>query len=156
MNVVHIITGLSDGGAEAVLYRLCLSDKSSNHFVISLMDDNKYGSLFIDNGIPVYYLNMKLNVISLGGVIKLYRIIRKIKPDVVQTWMIHADFIGGIISRLAGIINVVWGVHHTTLVKGESKRSTMIIAKMNAILSRFVPTKIIYCAEKSREVQESI
>lgn len=156
MNVVHIITGLNDGGAEAVLYRLCLSDKSCNHIVVSLMDEGKYGSLLEENGIKVYYLNMKPNSISLRGLIKLYRIIRKIKPDVVQTWMYHADLIGGIVSRLAGITNVVWGVHHTTLVKGESKRSTIIIAKMNAILSRFVPKKIIYCAEKSREVQESI
>jgi glycosyltransferase involved in cell wall biosynthesis len=156
MSIVHIISALTDGGAEAVLYQLCLSDKSSNHIVISLMDDNKYGPLLTDNGIEVYYLNMKPNRISVGGVIKLYKIIRKIKPDVVQTWMIHADFIGGIISRLAGISNVVWGVHHTDLVKGELKRSTIIIAKMNAIFSHFVPKKIIYCAEKSRLVQESI
>lgn len=156
MNVVHIITGLNDGGAEAVLYRLCLSDKSCNHIVVSLMDEGKYGALLEKKDIKVYYLNMKPNRLSLGGLIKLYRIIRKIKPDVVQTWMYHADLIGGIVSRLAGITNVVWGVRHTTLVKGESKRSTIIIAKMNAILSRFVPKKIIYCAEKSREVQESI
>lgn len=156
MNVVHIITGLNDGGAEAVLYRLCLSDKSSNHIVVSLMDEGKYGTLLEENGIKVYYLNMKPNRISLVGGIKLFRILRKIKLNVVQTWMYHADLIGGIVSRLAGITNIVWGVHHSTLVKGESKHSTIIIAKINAILSRFVPKKIIYCAEKSREVQESI
>jgi glycosyltransferase involved in cell wall biosynthesis len=42
------------------------------------------------------------------------------------------------------------------LVKGESKRSTILIAKLNAFLSRYIPSKIIYCAEKSREVQETI
>ena len=44
--------------------------------------------------------------------------------DVVQTWLDHADMIGGIVARLAGIKNIVWGVHHTALVKGESKLST--------------------------------
>src|SRR5690606_34445776 len=58
--------------------------------------------------------------------------------------------------RLVGIKNIVWGVHHTTLVKGESKRTTIVIAKLNAFFSRFVPKKIIYCAERSREVHESI
>jgi glycosyltransferase involved in cell wall biosynthesis len=70
--------------------------------------------------------------------------------------MYHADLIGGIVSRLAGVKNIVWGVHHTTLVKGESKRSTILVAKLNAYLSIIIPRKVIYCAQKSREVQESI
>ncbi len=94
--------------------------------------------------------------IRFGALIKLYKLIRQLKPDVVQTWMYHADLIGGVIARLAGIKNIVWGVHHTTLVKGESKKSTIIIAKLNAFISSFVPRRIIYCAEKSRQVQESI
>ena len=150
-----MITGLGDGGAEAVLYQLCLADKSSSHVVISLMDDDKYGSLLTHANIKVYFLNMGPNRLSVARLTKLYSIIRKVRPDVVQTWMIHANLIGGIVSRLAGISNVVWGVHHTTIDKEESKL-TFIIAKMNAIVSRIVPRKIIYCAEKSKLLQESI
>lgn len=154
--IIHIITGLNDGGAEAVLYRLCLSDKTSRHIVISLMDEGKYGSMLKVAGIEVYCLNMPQGRVSLSGLWRLFKLLRQLKPDVVQTWMYHADLIGGVVARFAGIKNIVWGVHHTTLVKGESKRSTILIAKLNAFLSRFVPKKIIYCAEKSREVQESI
>lgn len=156
MAVIHIITGLNDGGAEGVLFRLCLSDKNNNHIVVSLMDEGKYGPLLIENGIIVYCLNMRPNRMSLGGVLNLYRIIRKIKPDVVQTWMYHADLIGGIIARLSGINNVVWGVRHTTLKKSDSKYLTILIAKVNAKLSFFVPKKIIYCAEKAKEVHEAM
>ncbi|BBR38832.1 glycosyl transferase [Aeromonas veronii] len=154
--ILHIITGLNDGGAEAVLYRLCNFDKSYQHNVISLMDLGKYGPLLEDLGVDVYCLNMPAGEIRFGALIKLYKLIRQLKPDVVQTWMYHADLIGGVIARLAGIKNIVWGVHHTTLVKGESKKSTIIIAKLNAFISSFVPRRIIYCAEKSRQVQESI
>jgi len=47
-------------------------------------------------------------------------------------------------------------VHYTNLVKGKSKRLTILLTKINAFLSYFIPKKIIYCAEKSKEVQESL
>ena len=70
--------------------------------------------------------------------------------------MIHADLIGGLTARIAGIKNIIWGVHHTILLQGKVKFSTILILKLNAFLSRFIPKKIIYCAEKSRLIQESI
>lgn len=156
MQVLHIITGLSDGGAEAVLYRLCQFDNENNHVVISLQNEDKYGPLLKDLGIDVYTLDFLNGKVRMLGLVKLFYLIKKIKPDVIQTWMYHADFIGGVVGRIAGIKNIVWGLHHTTLVKEKSKRSTILIAKINAFLSNFVPKKIIYCASKSKEVQESI
>jgi glycosyltransferase involved in cell wall biosynthesis len=120
------------------------------------MDEGKYASLLNDIGVEVHCLNMKPSRLSFGGIIKLYKIIKKTKPNVVQTWMYHADLIGGLVARISGVHNVVWGVRHTTLVKGESKYTTILIARINAFLSYFIPKKIIYCALKSRVVQESL
>ncbi len=141
MQVLHIITGLSDGGAEAVLYRLCQFDNENNHVVISLQNEDKYGPLLKDLGIDVYTLDFLNGKVRMLGLVKLFYLIKKIKPDVIQTWMYHADFIGGVVGRIAGIKNIVWGLHHTTLVKEKSKRSTILIAKINAFLSNFVPKK---------------
>jgi len=156
-NVLHIITGLNDGGAESVMSTMATS-KSSNfkHIVISLMSTGKYGALLEEAGIETYYLNIDRGKMSLFALGKIYKIIKKINPDVVQTWMPHCDLMGGIIARLAGIKNVYWGVHHSILVRGESKLSTILIVKLNSFLSKFIPTKIIYCADKSRETQEAI
>ncbi|WP_369920483.1 glycosyltransferase [Marinomonas polaris] len=154
--ILHIITSLSDGGAEAVLYRLCTFDKKNTHIVISLMDEGKYGPLLEKSDITVHCLEMPAGKISFKALIELYKLIRQFKPDVVQTWMYHADLIGGVIAKFAGVKNIVWGVHNTTLIKGKSKQSTIIIAKLNAFISYFVPKQIIYCAAKSRQVQESI
>ncbi|EKO3726007.1 glycosyltransferase [Vibrio metschnikovii] len=156
MKILHIITSLNDGGAEAVLYRLCACEKNNEHIVISMMDGGKYGPLLKAIGIEVYCLNMPQGRVSLSGLWHLFKLLRALKPDVVQTWMYHADLIGGVIAKFSGVRNIVWGVHHTTLVKGESKRSTILIAKVNALISSFIPHKIIYCAEKSRQVQELI
>jgi glycosyltransferase involved in cell wall biosynthesis len=157
MKVLHIITGLTDGGAEAVLYRMVTSKSSSfKHVVISLMGTGKYGLLLEEAGIDVHYLNMSQGKSGIFASFKIFSLVKKNKPDVVQTWMIHGDLLGGIFARLAGVKSVVWGVHYTTLVRGESKYSTILSAKLNAFLSKFIPNKIIYCAHKSREVQESI
>jgi glycosyltransferase involved in cell wall biosynthesis len=156
-NVLHIITGLNDGGAESVMSTMATS-KSSNfkHIVISLMSTGKYGALLEEAGIETYYLNIARGKMSLFALGKIYKIIKKINPDVVQTWMPHCDLMGGIIARLAGIKNVYWSIHHSILVRGESKLSTILIVKLNSFLSKFIPTKIIYCADKSRETQEAI
>ena len=156
MQVLHIITGLGDGGAEALLYRMCKFDKEHNHIVISLMDEQKYGPLLNEIGVVVHTLSFPKGKIKFSGFFKLYRLIKQIKPDVVQTWLDHADMIGGIVARLAGIKNIVWGVHHTALVKGESKLSTIFISKINVFLSYFIPKKIIYCAHESKKAQEKI
>ena len=156
MRILHIITGLDDGGAEAVLYRICKLDKEYHHIVISFQGEQKYVSLLQKNNISVHTLNFSKTRINIFGLFKLLKLIKQLKPDVVQTWMPHADLIGGVMARIVGVKNIFWGIHHTNLIKGKINRIVLIIVKLNSILSSFVPTKIIYCAEKSREVQESI
>ncbi|WBA17144.1 glycosyltransferase family 4 protein [Salinivibrio kushneri] len=150
--VLHIITGLSDGGAEAVLYRLCHHDKENQNIVISLMNKGKYGSLLEDMGVQVYCLGMRAGKIRFSALIKLYNLIRQVKPDVVQTWMYHADLIGGVVARLAGVKNVFWNIRHTELKPNESKRSTILIAKACAKISSLVPKRIVCCANKAASV----
>jgi len=156
MKILNIIVGLNDGGAEGVLYRLCLYDKNYKHIVISLMDEGKYGPLLKEAGIEVHCLNMPAGRFTFTGLYKLFKLIRKSKPNIVQTWMYHADLIGGVVARLAGVKNVFWNIRHTTLEPGKSKRSTIFIAKLCAMFSKRVPVGIVCCAEKAREVHTSI
>lgn len=154
--VVHIITGLNDGGAEGVLTRLCLHSKQAQHVVISLMDEGKYGPLLARSGMTVHCLGMNPGKPSIVRLFRLVRLIRSEQPDVVQTWMYHADLLGGIAARLAGVRHVFWGIRHSTLEKGKSKRSTIMIARLCALLSSWVPDQIICCANKARDVHSDI
>ena len=47
IKIVHIISGLKDGGAEAILYNFISKSNSKrvNHIVISLRNGGKYGKL---------------------------------------------------------------------------------------------------------------
>jgi len=154
--IIHIITGLNDGGAEAVLYRLCLSDKTSRHIVISLMDEGKYGSMLKVARVEVHCLNLPAGKVSFSALWRLYQLIRKKKPDRVQTWMYHADLIGGVIAKLAGIQQIYWNVRQSDLEPGKSKLSTIWVVKTCAMISSWIPKKIIYCAHKAKAVHEAL
>lgn|SRR5574338_165169 len=150
--ILHIITGLNDGGAEAVLYRLCAFDGAHRHAVVSMMDAGKYGALLEERGVAVTCLGMPQGHLTLNGLWRLWRLLRDEHFDLVQTWMYHADLVGGLISWLGGVRRVFWGIHNSTLVKGKSRRSTMVVVRVNAWLSRWIPTGIVCCAERAREV----
>src|SRR5690625_4333588 len=156
MKIIHIITGLQDGGAEGVLFRLCKHDHKNTHIVISLTDEGKYGPLLESAGIKVHTLGMRPGRLSLSGIVKLYKLLRNMQPAVVQTWMYHADLIGGLVAKFARISNVHWGVRHTTLETGLSKRRTIYVARLCALLSKWIPKKIICCAQKALIVHDQL
>src|SRR4028118_1179398 len=91
---VHIITGLTTGGAEMMLYKL-LSKIDRERFspvVISLMDRDPLGERIEALGIPVYTLGMKQGSLPTPNMIgKLLKIVGEIKPDLIQGWMYHAN-----------------------------------------------------------------
>ena len=76
----------------------------------------------------------------------------KIKPDLVQTWMYHADLLGGLAARLAGCRFVVWGLRNSNLDVKLTKRSTLMVVKVCAALSSWLPAKILSCSRRAGEV----
>lgn len=156
MKVMHIISGLNDGGAEGVLYRLCIYDNQAKHIVVSMMNEGKYGPLLKAKGIQVHSLNMSAGKFSFPAAWLLFRLIRHNRPDLVQTWMYHADFFGGLIAKIAGIKRVFWNVRHTNFHQGKSKRSTLRVLAACKYLSSWMPKFIIYCAHEAQVVHESL
>jgi len=155
--VVHIITGLNGGGAEGVLVRLCQHSNSRvEQIVVSLSDTGIYGDTLRAQGIRTYLLGMKPSILSLWRIIILVRIIRRECPDVVQTWMYHADLIGGIAAYLSGVRHIFWNIRRTTLEPGRSSCMTRFIAKICSCLSGIIPEKIICCAHRAVTVHQNL
>lgn len=155
--VLHIITGLSNGGAEAVLSRLIEFDRASDirHHVISLTDRGLYAARLEHIDVPVDCLNFPRGRVTSSGLIKLFGLIRKIKPDIVQTWMYHSDLIGGIVARVAGVDSVVWGIRQANLDPAHNSGGTLRVVRMCARLSRWVPRKIVSCSEQATRLHQA-
>jgi|TARA_B110000037_G_scaffold222835_1_gene299856 glycosyltransferase involved in cell wall biosynthesis len=152
MKIVHIITGLNNGGAEGVLYRICKNNFTNEHIVISLLNEGKYGPLLTKSNIKAYYLNIKFTIFPIIAFIKLIRLLYSEKPDIVQTWLPHADFLGGIAARLTGIKKIVWNIRYSSFKKEKSKFLTTWILKILAKLSWLIPSSIIVCAKRSIDI----
>lgn len=139
-----------------VLYRLCAHDTDNKHYVISLMDRGKYGPLLEDAGVVVEHLGMPRGRVTFKGLVALWRFIRKLRPDVVQTWMYHADLIGGVIARLTGVRRILWGIRNSNLDARASSRTTILVARLCAFLSRYIPSVIVSCSQKAAAVHQSL
>ncbi|WP_291997846.1 glycosyltransferase [Candidatus Accumulibacter sp. ACC012] len=150
--VVHVISGLGRGGAERALTRLLEAQRGSldyAHVVISLADMGCYGESIQRMGVPVHVLGMT-GVLGLPtGLVSLVRLLRRLRPDLVQTWMYHADLLGGVSARFAGRPPVLWGIRSFDLKRGAKLR-TRLVQKVCAWTSHWLPTLILCVAEASR------
>ena len=157
-SITHIITGLNTGGAETMLYKL-LSNIDRTKFeskVLSLTDIGSIGKKIEKLGISVKALDMKRGVPDPRYVFRLAAILKKEKPDLVQTWMYHADLIGGLAAKLVRNIPIVWNIRHSNLDPEGNKKTTILTAKACAKLSKTIPKKIICCSEASFKVHSEL
>jgi glycosyltransferase involved in cell wall biosynthesis len=149
LRILHIIIGLDTGGAEHMLKRLIESHGDNTdyvHSVISITKIGKVGEQLKTLGVEVQALGMR-NFLDAPHVLwKLSRLIRAINPEIVQTWMYHADLFGGLAARLVGKRNVIWGIRGSAIPqKGLS--ATRMVVTLCSWTSHFLPSVIICCAE---------
>jgi glycosyltransferase involved in cell wall biosynthesis len=150
LRVMHIIAGLDQGGAEAVLARLATFDVPGvQHQVVSLTDDGYFGDRLRQAGVPVQALGMRRGHFSLRAFLVLRRLIAARRPDVVQTWMYHADLVGGLAARWAGVRAVAWNIRNSGVALHISSATAGRVMRLCAWLSRRVPAAIVCCAEEA-------
>lgn len=147
----HISTDLDIGGAEMMLKRMLeiQADNRANIVVISLLGLGKIGAQLQQLGFQVYALNMQGKWAFPVALYRLIRLLRIIRPDVVQTWMYHADLLGGLAAYFSGNRHVIWGIHCTKVPIGRPL--TKWVMQCCAWLSHSIPARIICVAEAARQ-----
>jgi glycosyltransferase involved in cell wall biosynthesis len=145
VRVAQVITTLDLAGAQLLLHRLVgrLDPAEVTGEVISLGPRGPAAALLEEAGWPVTALDMAPGRVRPRDLVRLGRELRRIDPDVVHTWMYHADLLGGVVARLVTRSRVMWSLHQSALPAGDMKRSTRAIARLNALLSWVVPRLIV-------------
>lgn len=120
--------------------------------VISLTDLGKLGEQFKVQGIEVLTLGARSFFDIPSIFFDLRKLLKQLRPDVVQTWMYHSDFLGGLAARSVGIKNVVWNVRNTKL--GGRGVGNYWFRRLCGLLSYIVPRKVLFVSDSAKLVHE--
>src|SRR5688572_9724565 len=139
-HVMHVIAGLTVGGAETMLFRLLAEGvkRGFTHEVVSMTDVGPIGTKILELGITVSPLNMPRGVPYFRGVSILFQRVRQMQPDIVETWMFHADLMSGLTVWCTSKSPVIWNIRQTG-VFSEKALQKLLAGVMNPLLSYFVP-----------------
>ena len=156
MKILHVITDLDRGGAEIMLARILpmLRSAGCQQKVICLSGPGDIGKTIQDEGFPVSYLGMKRSTPDLAAWFRLMKMIRLFQPDLIHSWLYHAD----LYVSLANIFvrkPLVWGLHNSTLGT-KSNRITKIIVRILSILSLSIPGRILSCSRDAIRVHQAL
>lgn len=117
------------------------------HSVICLAEIGAHGEVLKRKGVVVHALGMGAWQTFFKQFIRLLKLLRRANPHLVQTWMVHADLVGGMAARLARVPRLIWGVRTTDY--GVESRNTRAFRWLCARLSSVLPDKIVCAAHAS-------
>ena len=138
MKIVHVINSLETGGAEMMLLKLLQSGiyKNYNVLIIVLSKKNTLSENIKKLGFNVEHLNFFKKYFLIFELIKFYKKIKFFSPNIVHSWLYHANLITALTCYLLKIKGVIWSIRQTNLDFKHNKLSTLIVAKICALISK--------------------
>ncbi|MGE0315486.1 MAG: glycosyltransferase [Lautropia sp.] len=160
MKLLFVITKFGVGGAERMLLRLVegLAPRF-DPVVVSLSretDEDSLAPAFQRTGAVVHTLDMTGLASAPAGVARLASLVRRHRPAVVNTWLYHADLVGGLGARMGGCATVAWNIRNSNLSRETSPAGTRAVVRLNAALSWQLPRRILCCSEQARQIHIDI
>lgn len=113
--LLYLITGLGCGGAERQLYELAVRFRAKGWdvLVVSMLARGYYTSLLEEHGIVVETLGMKKGVPDPRAILRLNRLVRFYRPDVLHAHMYHANVLARVAMAMSGDTPLVCTAHST-------------------------------------------
>lgn len=154
--VTHVITGLGRGGAETALLRLTrgLRTEGWTSSVISLTGGGPVAPLLAATGCEVSTLDFRRHARWWTGTRELARTLRRLAPDVIHTWMYHANLVGGAVAHTVGRWPVLWAIRAGDL--REAKWTTRAVGRACTAVSTLLPDAIVFCSRDAAEHHASL
>jgi glycosyltransferase involved in cell wall biosynthesis len=153
--VMHVITGLGTGGAETMLANLAIAGKAAARppIVVSLRSGGRTHERLVAAGVEVHQLGMRPGWRTVPGLWRLIRLIRAGRPEVVQSWMYHADLVSLVALWLSGRrrrTRLYWGIRCSDMDWSRYRWLSRVVMRLCARLSPH-PDAIVVNSEAGRD-----
>ena len=140
-----MITGLGSGGAERMLTNIVRALPDDEHFVFCITVHNHFERDLLNLGAVVHFASKpRLRVV----IRELRSLAKHIEPEVVQSWLYHADLCSALAFGRRGRQLCVWGVQSGLAAGSHHGLRTLFIRRLLAALSRFSCKAIICCSQE--------
>jgi len=113
-SIIFLITSLDFGGAEIQLIRLAAALKKRKwdvRIITMVLPDVSFLGL-IHYDIPIYSLNMVRRKVDVCALFRLAKILRKERPTILHSHMVHANFLARVVRLIAYVPVVVCTAHN--------------------------------------------
>lgn len=91
--IIHIIQSLDNGGCENMLLRTLPLLNEFEHKIVTLKERGELAPQFVSAGILVETVQAT-SFFDIPGIFRLRKLMRKENPDILLTYLFHADMIG--------------------------------------------------------------
>jgi len=108
----------------------------------------------IDAGISLQHINIRSMLQLPMALWRLRKIVRELRPDVIQGWMYHGN-IAALVARSGKQVAVVWNIRQSLHRRDLFKLTTRLMIRVNAVLSKKADT-IIYNSHIARRQHEAL
>lgn len=147
--ILHIITGLGDGGAQRMLFELLKRRTVEfEHRVLALKDESPWAQPLRSEGIEV---SVPTNP---SAWLRELNEIRDFAPHWVHSWLYHADAIAVPLARALGS-QLVWHLHVSDLDPRGLSSSTRIARASCRLLAKHGPDRIVACSARTASFHEA-
>lgn len=157
--ILLIVTQGNWGGAQKYVFDLATSLKLDDYkvSVAAGRSGEKLQSKLMEHQIDFFRLNNLVRqpnpFLNIAAVIETYRLVKKLKPDIVHTNSSMAGVIGSIAAKLAGVNRVVFTVHGLFLKEPLSKLKWWFYFVIHKIASWFTD---VFIAVSRADAEECI
>ena len=104
----HLVTSLEVGGAQhnMLLGLPRLDQNRYQHVLISIMDRMQMAQQFRSAGIELHSLGLSRKS-DLAVALRLRSLLKRLRPDILHTYLIHGNVLGRIVGRLVGVPTII-------------------------------------------------
>ncbi len=157
MRILHLITRLGLGGAEAQLLALATAMREQGHEirVVTLIPGGENAARLRNAGIQLDDLGMRRGLPTPWAIFRLLRLLREWRPDVLQSWLYHADLVATVASTFHRVPVLLWNLRCSVLEPRDHSRMLFMIIHLLARWSG-IPDCIIANSSAGRDFHEQM